>query len=178
MSDDGGMTMNRVENMREHVDEILRNINNIRNTRTAYAHLYGVAQICAMIAIKRKADVELSIMAGMLHDLYTYKRKEEVRHLGMEAIEYVIKNHRVDGAIWLREILPKWGLTTDEETNILCDAIQGGVSEDHKTMEIEKIVNDANILQFYFYNPIEPQIKLNKNRVDNLLFEFGLIFNE
>ena len=115
-------------------------------------------------------------MAGMLHDLYTYKRKDEVRHLGKEAIEEVIKNHRTDGTIWLREILPEWDLTTDEETNILCDVIQGGVGEDDKTLELEKVVNDANILQFYFYNPMSTEIKLDEKRVDNLLSEFGLTF--
>jgi len=168
--------MNRVEKLREYVDEILLNKNNDQDRRCAYVHLYGVAQACAMIAQKRNVDIELAIMAGMLHDLYTYKRKDEVRHLGKEAIEEVIKNHRTDGTIWLREILPEWDLTTDEETNILCDVIQGGVGEDDKTLELEKVVNDANILQFYFYNPMSTEIKLDEKRVDNLLSEFGLTF--
>ena len=64
--------MNRVEKLRGHVDEILLNKNNDRDKRMAYVHLYGVAQVCAMIAKKRKVDIELAIMAGMLHDLYTY----------------------------------------------------------------------------------------------------------
>jgi uncharacterized protein len=166
--------MDRVEKLREYVDEILLNKN--RPNRTAYVHLYGVAQFCAMIAKKRGFNIELAIMAGMLHDLYTYKRKDEVRHLGMDAINEVIKNHRVDGTIYLREILPKWQLTTDEETNIICMAIQGGIGEDSKTLELEKIVNDANILQFYFYNPINPEIKLDEKKVENLLSEFGLNF--
>ncbi|MDF2545051.1 MAG: hypothetical protein K0S47_4769 [Herbinix sp.] len=61
----------------------LLNKNNDRDRRVAYVHLYGVAQACALIAKKRGVDIELAIMAGMLHDLYTYKRKDEVRHLGM-----------------------------------------------------------------------------------------------
>ena len=167
--------MSRVEKLRKYIDEILLNKNSVPDKRRmAYVHLYGVAQMCAMIAKKRKVDIELAIMAGMLHDLYTYKRKDEVRHLGMEAIEEVIKNHRVGGAVWLNEILPKWGLTTNEETRILCEAIQGGVSKDEKVLELEKVVNDANILQFYFYNPIDSEIKFDEKRVDDLLSEFGL----
>jgi uncharacterized protein len=168
--------MNRVEKLREYVDEILLNKNNNRDRRMAYVHLYGVAQSCALIAKKRGVDIELAIMAGMLHDLYTYKKKDEVRHLGMDAINEVIKNHRVDGTIYVREILSKWQLTTDEETNIICDAIQGGVGKDNKSLELEKVVNDANIMQFYLYNPISPELKLDEKRVDNLLTEFGLTF--
>ena len=133
--------MNRVEKLREYVDEILLNKSNDRDRRMAYVHLYGVAQMCAMIAKKRGVDIELAIMAGMLHDLYTYKKKDEVRHLGMDAINEVIKNHRVDGTIYVREILTKWQLTTEEEIDILCAAIQGGVGKDNKTMEIEKVLN-------------------------------------
>ena len=62
----------------------------------------------------------------------------------------------------------------DEETNTLCDAIQGGVSKDNKTLQLEKAVNDANILQFYLYNPTNPEIKIDEKRVGNLLSEFGL----
>jgi len=61
--------MNRVDTLREYVDEILLNKNNDRDRRFAYVHLYGVAQACAMIAVKRGVDIELAIMAGMLHDL-------------------------------------------------------------------------------------------------------------
>ena len=169
--------MNRVEKLREYVDEILLNKNNDRDRRMAYVHLYGVAQACAMIAKKRGVDIELAIMAGMLHDLYTYKKKDEVRHLGMDAINEVIKNHRVDGPIYIREILDKWQLTTTEETDIICAAIQGGIGKDNKTLELEKVVNDANILQFYFYNPIDTEIKLDEKRINNLLYEFGLVFD-
>lgn len=37
--------------------------------RCGYLHLYGVSQACAMIALKKNQDVELSIMVGILHDL-------------------------------------------------------------------------------------------------------------
>ena len=46
--------MNRVEKLREYVDEILLNKNNDQDRRCAYVHLYGVAQACAMIAKKKK----------------------------------------------------------------------------------------------------------------------------
>lgn len=167
--------MNRVEKLREYVDEVLLNKNNDRDRRMAYVHLYGVAQACALIAKKRGVDIELAIMAGMLHDLYTYKRKDEVRHLGMDAIQEVIKNHRVEGPIYVREVLNNLSLTTVDETNLICTAIQGGYDgKDEKISEMEKVINDANIMQFYFYNPISPDMKLDNKRVDSLLSEFGV----
>jgi len=167
--------MNRVEKLREYVDEVLLNKNNDRDRRMAYVHLYGVAQACALIAKKRGVNIELAIIAGMLHDLYTYKRKDEVRHLGMDAIQEVIKNHRLEGPIYLREVLSNLQLTTDDETNLICTAIQGGYDgNDEKISEMEKVINDANIMQFYLYNPVSPEIKLDEKRVGNLLSEFGL----
>ena len=166
--------MNRVEKLREYVDEILLNKNNDRDRRMAYVHLYGVAQACAMIAQKRGFDIELAIMAGMLHDLYTYKRKDEVRHLGKEAVEEVIKNHRTEGPNYIRDILDELNLTTIEETNILSNChTKGYDGENEKIHQIERLVNDANLLQFYLYNPTSPEIKLDE-RLKNLLSEFGL----
>jgi len=158
----------------EFVDEILSKKINERDKRMAYVHLYGVAQACALIAKKRNADVELAIIAGLLHDLYTYKRKCDVRHLGTDAIQEVIKNHRFDGPIWLREVLSELKLTTDDETEMICEAIQGGISKDDKTLALENVVNDANIMQFYLSNPTNPQINIDDKRIGDLLSEFGL----
>jgi uncharacterized protein len=67
--------MDRVEKLREYVDEVLLNKNNDRDRRVAYVHLYGVAQACALIAKKRGVDIELAIMAGMLHDCTLTREK-------------------------------------------------------------------------------------------------------
>ena len=42
------------------------------------------------------------------------------------------------------------------------------------TLELEDVVNDANVLQFYFYNPIDPEINCDEKRIEKLIFEFGL----
>jgi len=166
--------MNRVEKLMGYVDEVLLNKNNDHDRRFAYVHLYGVAQACAMIAKKRGFDIELAVMAGLLHDLYTYKRKDEVRHLGKEAVEEVIRNHRIEGPNYISDILDELKLTTVEETNILSNCHSNGYNgKNEKIVQIEKLVNDANVLQNYLYNPTSPEIKLNE-RLENLLSEFGL----
>ena len=168
--------MNRVDKIMEFVDETLAKKISESDKRHGYVHLYGVAQACALIAKKRGIDVELAIITGLLHDLYTYKKKCEVRHLGMDAIQEVIKNHRLDGPIWLREVLADLNLTTEDETNMICDAIQGGIAKDDATLELERVVNDANIMQFYLCNPTNPKIKFDDKRISGLLAEFGVNF--
>lgn len=64
--------MNRIEIVREKVDEILLNMKDAEERRCAYVHLYGVAQACALLAKKRKENMELAVIAGMLHDIYSY----------------------------------------------------------------------------------------------------------
>lgn len=43
--------MNRIEKVREYVDDVLLNISDTAKKRFGYLHLYGVSQNCAMIAM-------------------------------------------------------------------------------------------------------------------------------
>lgn len=166
--------MDRIEKLREFIDDILLNKNNDRDRRMAYVHLYGVAQSCAFIAKKRGVSVELAVMAGMLHDLYTYKKKDEVRHLGKDKINEVIKNHAVNGAIYAREVLNELQLTTVDETNAICLAIHNHSSKDGKFSKLDEVLIDADVMQHYFYNPLNPIAESGKERLDKLLSEFGM----
>lgn len=64
--------MDRIEKVREIIDELLLTMTDYEERRCAYLHLYGVSQACALLSIKRKENVELAIIAGMLHDIYSY----------------------------------------------------------------------------------------------------------
>ena len=55
--------MDRIEQVRAAVDEILLNMTDSEERRCAYVHLYGVAQACALLAMKRKENAELAITA-------------------------------------------------------------------------------------------------------------------
>ncbi len=67
--------MNRIEILRKYIDEILLSMTDIQERRCAYLHLYGVAQLCALISLKRGENAELATMAGMLHVCFmTYIR--------------------------------------------------------------------------------------------------------
>ena len=63
--------MDRIGQVRDYVDSILKRTGNFDITREAMIHLYGVSQACAMIAMKRGENVELAVIAGMLHDIWS-----------------------------------------------------------------------------------------------------------
>jgi len=163
--------MNRIEQLREYIDAGLLSKNHDQDRRCAYIHLYGVSSLCALLALKRCADVELAIIAGMLHDYYTYIKKEEVRHLGMDAINEVIANHAVNGAVFARKILEELKLTSDNETDIICTAIHNHSRKNEVHSEIDEILKDSDVLQHYLYNP---SIKSKNERMKKALSELGI----
>ncbi len=102
--------MNRIEVLRQYIDEILLNMTDVEERRCAYLHLYGVAQSCTLIALKRGVNAELATMTGMLHDIYTYAKMDT-------------KEHAQKGSIMAREILTSLRITNDYETKLICHAI-------------------------------------------------------
>ena len=163
--------MNRIEKLREFVDELLLNKKDVEDRRCGYIHLYGVAFACALIAKKRGANIELAVMAGMLHDLYAYKMKEIMQ---VEEIE----DHARDGAIYAREVLNKLNLTTADETNVICTAIHNHSNKGGKFSELDEILIDADVIQHCFYNPLFPIAPREEERLKNLLTEFGMNHTE
>jgi HD superfamily phosphodiesterase len=153
--------MNRVEALREYIDEILLNMSDTKERRTAYVHLYGVAQACAMIALKRGEDVELATMAGMLHDIYTYTY--------MDA-----KEHAHKGSILARDILTKLNLINDEEKDLICGAIYNHSDKHNMHSSFDEVLIDADVLQHCLYNPTREVMNYEVVRYYNLKKEFGL----
>jgi len=153
--------VNRVEVLREYIDEALLGMADTFNRRCAYLHLYGVAQACALIALKRGENVELATMSGMLHDFHTYKTGDHT-------------NHAVLGAILAREVLDELRLTTLEETNIICSAIHNHSSKNGQFSALDEILIDADVMQHVLYNYSAPIMEYEKERFAKLAKEFSL----
>ncbi len=79
--------MNRLERLREVIDDILRQQPDQVESRCGFVHLYGVAATCAMISLKRGLDPELCATAGMLHDIWAYKTGSPANHAEFGAAE-------------------------------------------------------------------------------------------
>jgi HD superfamily phosphodiesterase len=153
---------NRIEILRKYIDEILLNMNDSQERRCGYLHLYGVSQTCAFIALKRNQDVELATMAGMLHDLYSYKAMNT-------------ENHAEHGAVLARQILEELSLTTDNETDLICSAIRNHSSKAYTHSAFDEVLKDADVLQHCLYNPLFPVMEHEERRFQNILTEFGVL---
>lgn len=153
--------MNRIEILRQYIDNILLNMQDDEERRCAYIHLYGVAQFCALIALKRGENAELSTMAGMLHDIYSYAKMNT-------------KDHAHKGAILAREILTSLKITNEDETKIICDAIYMHSEKELMHSAFNEILIDADILQHCLYNPMFQINSHEKNRYKKLKIEFGI----
>lgn len=151
----------RVEKVRAYVDDVLLHMTDAIERRCAYVHLYGVAQACAMIAEKRKANVELAIIAGMLHDIFSYKTMEH-------------EDHAHKGAVMAKEILNELDICSDEETEMICQAIYDHSDKEAAHTAFTEILIDADVLQHYLYDPRINVSESGKKRLEDLKREFGL----
>jgi uncharacterized protein len=125
--------------VRVEMDSILLNQENVNIRPEGYIHLYGVAQNCTMLAIKRGLDVEICAIIGLLHDIYTYK------------IGYV-KEHALLGAIEAEGLLQDLEVFTEEEIETIKTAICH--HSDKKTIhdKYSELLKDADLLQDSLYN--------------------------
>jgi uncharacterized protein len=151
--------MNRLELVRTEIDAVLLNQENVNVRPEGYIHLYGVAQICTMLAIKRKLDVELCTITGMLHDIYTYK------------IGYV-KEHAILGAVEAENLLRDLEVFTDEEIEIIKTAISHHSDKKTKHDKYSELLKDADVLQNSLYNTT-PEIK-HRKRLKKVFKNLGI----
>ncbi|UCC16675.1 MAG: HD domain-containing protein [Dehalococcoidales bacterium] len=154
--------MNRIEILRKRTDEILLNMADDEERRAAYVHLYGVAQACALLALKRGENTELAIMMGMLHDIYSYGNMDT-------------QDHAHKGAILAREILESLQITNDDETDMICAAIYNHSDKETVHSDFDEVLKDADVFQQCLYNPANVTlIAGRKYRYVELKREFGI----
>lgn len=154
--------MNRIEKVREYVDNILLHMSDTTERRCAYLHLYGVSQTCALIALKRRQNTELATIAGMLHDIYSYSAMDT-------------KDHAHKGAVMAKEILSSLKIFTDDEIEAICNAIYNHSSKCNKHSPFDEVLIDADVLQHCLYNPLFYVAEHEKQRYEALKLEFGLL---
>ncbi|MCH5354003.1 MAG: HD domain-containing protein [Acutalibacter sp.] len=158
---ESNIVVNRIEKVREYVDDVLLNMTDDVERRCAYVHLYGVAQACTMIAQKRKENAELAVVAGMLHDISSYQTMDR-------------RDHAHRSAAMAKEILEKLGLFTDAEIDTMCDAIYRHSDKAEKHPSLAEVLIDADVFQHCLYNPLIAPAEHEKERFEALKREFGL----
>lgn len=156
--------MDRIEAVREYVDQILLNVPDNFARSCGYIHLYGVAQACAMIALKRGENVELAVIAGMLHDIYSYSTMD-------------VADHARRSAVMAKDILCRLGIFSEPEMEMICGAIYCHSDKDVVHTPFVEVLIDADVMQHCLYNPLLDAAGHEKVRFEALKKEFSLIQN-
>lgn len=153
--------MNRLEAIRKLVDSILMEQSDFEERRCGYVHLYGVSATCGLLALKRGLNAEICEIAGMLHDISSYKTGCYVDHARLSSIE-------------AREILSETDCFNNEEIDIICSSIFTHSNKQDINNPYNEILKDADVLQHYLYNTNLP-IKENEiDRMNELFKELGI----
>jgi uncharacterized protein len=155
-------SVGRIEAIRNIVDNILANRKEEKHRRSGYVHLYGVSLLAGMLAKKRDLNPELAIIAGMLHDISTYK---------LESPE----DHHRRSATMAENFLGKTDLFSDAEIGAICVAIGSHGDKLHVGGPFDELLKDADVLQHYYYNPYRPEIAGEKERLLQLQEELRLL---
>ena len=151
--------MTRLELVRKEVDTILLNQTDMEVRRHGYIHLYGVADNCMLLAMKRGLDIELCAIIGLLHDIYTYKYG-------------YVKNHAALGVQESEDLLLKLEIFSDDEIKIVKNAIAYHSDKKNKHDKYSEVIKDADLLQNTLYNSLA-EIKHQK-RLKKLFKSIGL----
>ena len=154
--------MSRIKDLQKQVHKVLEKIEDNDRRAKAVAHLHGVALAAAVLAKKRGQDAELATMAGLLHDLYAYRSGS-------------YDDHERLGADLAEKLLSKLGLTTPEETEIICSAIRhhGSKAEVHGPMD--EILKDADVIHHSLGDPTKEVKPHEQARYAKLCAELGLV---
>ncbi len=132
--------MHKIELVRQVVDDILNQQPDEEIRRCGFVHLYGVANVCALLALKRGFNLQASMAAGMLHDIWTYKTGDPTDHARLSALE-------------ADRILRSLGCFTNLEVMVICHAISHHSDKEELDGEMDELLKDADVLQHYLYNP-------------------------
>ena len=151
--------MSRIKELQKKVHTILNDMEDYQKRAGAIAHLHGVSLAAVMIAKKRGENPELAAMAGLLHDLYAYKSGS-------------YEDHAHKGADYARKVLTEMGITTGEETEIICSAIWHHDSKAQVDAPMDEVLKDADVIHHSLGDPTKEVKAHEQVRYDKLCFEF------
>jgi len=126
------------EEMKQRVWEILKASDN----HGAILHLEGVAMLCGFIGLKRGLDVEVCKCAGLLHDLWMYRR-------GFPLEGDLHSRHGYIGSELARELLLENGGYSNEQTQIICRMVHNHNDKGDVHDDYSEALKDADALQHY-----------------------------
>ena len=153
--------MERIGAVQACVDKIVSGQTGEIDIKFGYVHLYSVSQMCALLAKKRQQNVELAAIAGLLHDIYAYQTGSR-------------KDHAHQGAAAARKILQELNLFSEEEINMISQAIYRHSDKDVVDSPFDEVLKDADALQHFLIMPLADPVPHEAARVSKLKEELGI----
>jgi len=153
--------MDRIDKVRQTVDEIILQVPNAEARRHAYMHLYGVSQSCALLALRRRENAELAVIAGMLHDIYTYANMDSTEH-------------GPKGAELARQLLDSLRLFSEKEQELICSAIFHHSDKAVIHGPLDELLKDADVMQHVLHQPLCAIAPHEQQRFEALKAELGI----
>ena len=151
----------QVRMVRTVVDSVLREQQDEEIRRAGYIHLYGVSEASALLARRRGLSVAIAAVAGMLHDIYTYRT-------GLQAL------HAPSGAEDARVILRDLGLFSQEQQLTIHSAILRHSDKERVDGPYDELLKDADVLQHYLHDPTKSFPGPVARRIHAVATELGL----
>ena len=126
-------------------------------------HSYGTAYFAAVNALERGLNPKLAYVIGLLHDI------------GRIADGIHDKEHGAQGAVRIGEYLQSSELFSQEEIELICEAVQGHSNKKEKGSDYEECIKDADVLERLFVeNERYDHSPTKRKRLEDTLAEQGL----
>ena len=153
--------MERVGAVQACVDKIVAGQTEAIDIKFGYVHLYSVSQTCTLLAMKRGQNVELAAIAGLLHDIHAYQTGNR-------------KDHAHQGALAAKKILQELNLFSEEEIDMVSQAIWHHSDKDTVDSPFDEVLKDADALQHFLIMPLAEPVPHEAARVSKLKEELGI----
>ncbi len=128
------------------------------------AHFTSTAQIAKIIAQKRGIDTKLATATALVHDIYRIKTG-------------INENHAEMGAPLAREFLKKHSNFSDEEIELIVNAVKNHSKKGEIGSPLEELIKDVDVFDSYFYD-IKKDNDAYRERFFKVARELNLSENE
>lgn len=152
--------MNRIYKLRNEIDRRIENMNESERS-LAIRHLYGVSDLCAILALRRSLDSKVCAAAGLLHDLWSFENS-------------TTQNHAKPGAKLAEEILDDIHTFDKYEIKTIVSMIRYHSDKGNVHGEYEELLKDADVVHHYLEETDKKFVKSKAQRIKRSFRELGI----